>query len=138
MNNNCLHPNDLILTATSYVICFCLPLKKGRGLVSSVAAHPLPKPSSPAPHLPPPYRLPHPQPSCIAKNVTGGTMAITVSTYMAQKQLPASMGTASALSKTMIIILVCVRFPLLFLFTEIFEVPVHVMNSYPRQPKIAH
>ena len=43
-------------------------------------------------------------------------MAITVSTYMAQKQLPASMGTASALSKTMIIILVCVRFPLLFLF----------------------
>ena len=116
LNNNCLRPNDLILTATSYMICFCLPLKKGRGLASSVAAHPLPTPSSPAPHLPPPYRLPHPQPSCIAKNVTGGTMAITVSTYMAQKQLPASMGTASALSKTMIIILVCVRYHLLFLF----------------------
>ena len=48
-------------------------------------------------------------------------MAITVSTYMAQKQLPASMGTASALSKTMIIILVCVRFPLLFLFTVKFS-----------------
>ena len=43
-------------------------------------------------------------------------MAITAPAYMAQKQLPASMGTASALSKTMIIILVCVRFPLLFLF----------------------
>ena len=48
-------------------------------------------------------------------------MAITVSTYMAQKQLPASMGTASALSKTMIIILVCVRFPLLFLLTVKFS-----------------
>ena len=121
LNNNCLHPNDLILTATSYMICFCLPLKKGRGLVSSVAAHPLPKPSSPAPHLPPPYRLPHPQPSCIAKNVTGGTMAITAPAYMAQKQLSASMGTASALSKTMIIIHVCVRFPLLFLLTVEFS-----------------
>ena len=121
LNNNCLHPNDLILTATSYMICFCLPLKKGRGLASSVAAHPLPTPSSPAPHLPPPYRLPHPQPSCIAKNVTGGTMAITAPAYMAQKQLPASMGTASALSKTMIIILVCVRFPLLFLLTVEFS-----------------
>ena len=48
-------------------------------------------------------------------------MAITVPAYMAQKQLPASMGTASALSKTMIIILVCVRFPLLFLFTVKFS-----------------
>ena len=37
MNNNCLHPKDLILTATSYMICFCLPLKKGSGtsIVSS-------------------------------------------------------------------------------------------------------
>ena len=43
-------------------------------------------------------------------------MAITVPAYMAHEKLPASMGTASALSKTMIIILVCVRFPLLFLF----------------------
>ena len=33
LNNNCLHPNDLILTATSYMICFCLPLEKGWGLV---------------------------------------------------------------------------------------------------------
>ena len=43
-------------------------------------------------------------------------MAITAPAYMAHEKLPASMGTASALSKTMIIILVCVRFPLLFLF----------------------
>ena len=43
-------------------------------------------------------------------------MAITAPAYMAQKQLPALMGTASALSKTMIIILVCVRYHLLFLF----------------------
>ena len=63
-------------------------------------------------------------------------MAITAPAYMAHEKLPASMGTASALSKTMIIILVCVRFPLLFLFTV--KVPVHVMNSYPRQLNIAH
>ena len=63
-------------------------------------------------------------------------MAITAPAYMAHEKLPASMGTASALSKTMIIILVCVRLPLLFLFTVKF--PVHVMNSYPRQPNIAH
>ena len=49
-------------------------------------------------------------------------MAITAPAYMAQKQLPASMGTASALSKTMIIILVCVRFPLLFLFIVKFSI----------------
>ena len=58
-------------------------------------------------------------------------MAITVSTYMAQKKLPASMGTASALSKTMIIILVCVRFPLLFLFIVKFSMwTASAMNGF--------